>query len=241
MATTRPAHRSVSEPQVVRRARPPVSRRAALGGLLVAVAMVATFGAYSSAGSTPTDQVVVAERDVAVGQVIGVDDVRLDVADLPEGTRSHAVTDAQSVVGAVALAPLTAGDLVQRRDVLLPDTADPDAASDRAFSLPVDRDRAVEGDLAAGERVDVLATYGTGESAYTVVVARRARVTGVRASTGGLGSDERVVVGLALATADETLAVTHAGVAAVVTLVRTTRAPDDGGLDRYAPPARATP
>lgn len=228
-------------PRAVRRARSIVTRRGAVGGLLVVIAIVATFAAYSSAGSRPVEAVVVADRDLVVGEVVEPGDLRVDRADLPAATQGRAFGDVDGLAGSVVLAARRAGELVQRSDVLLPDTTDPAATADREFSLPLERDRAVEGDLAPGEKVDVLATYGTGESAYTVVVARRARVVRVDESSGGLGSDERVVVALALGSSDETLAATHASAVATVTLVRTTRATatDGDAADRY--PASQAP
>ena len=133
----------------------------------------------------------------------------------------------------MALAPGQAGEVLQRSAVLLPDETDSPSDSRREFSLPVERDRALNGEIEPGETVDVLATYGTGESAYTVTVARRAVVVDLAETTGGLGSDGRIVVTLALADADTVLRATHASVAAVVTLVRSTRAPQDSGADRY--------
>jgi Flp pilus assembly protein CpaB len=203
----------------------------------VVVAIVATFAAYSSAGAPPMEPVVVASRDLVAGEVVEAGDLRLDRADLPGATLGQVFGELDALYGSVVLAPRRTGELVQRSDVLLPDPAEPTEGHDREFSLPLERDRAVEGDLAPGETVDVLATYGTGESAYTVVVARRARVVRVSESSGGLGSDGRVVVMLALGSANETLAATHASAVATVTLVRATRAATDDGTsaDRYPP------
>ena len=101
--------------------------------------------------------------------------------------------------------------------------------------MPIERDRALNGASTRGEWVDVLATYGTGEAAYTITVARRAQVVDVADTAGGLGSDGRVVVTLALSSPDDVMAATHASAVAVVTVVRSTRAGDDAGADRYSP------
>ncbi len=205
-----------------------------VGGLLVTIAMVGTFATYSRDDAPPADRVLVLRRDVRAGELLGADDVHEDRADLPEAAREAALDSAQQLAGAIALAPGQAGDLLQRSAVLLPDEADPATESRREFSLPIERDRALNGEIARGETVDVLATYGTGESAYTVTVARRAQVVDVAETSGGLGSDGRIVVTLALQDAETVLRATHSSVAAVVTLVRATRAPQDDGADRYS-------
>ena len=87
----------------------------------------------------------------------------------------------------------------------------------------------------------MLATYGTGESAYTVTVARRGGVVDVADTSGGLGSDGRVVITLALPSTDDVIRATHASATAVVTVVRATRAEDDTGAERYSPTADAPP
>jgi hypothetical protein len=119
--------------------------------------------------------------------------------------------------------------------VLLPDENNPTSESSHEFSLPVDRDRAMNGRLERGETIDVLATYGSGDLAYTTVVARRARLIDVADTSGGLGSDGRVVLTISLSSADEVMGAAHAGAAATVTIVRSTRADDQAGPDRYSP------
>ncbi len=182
--------------------------RAVVGGLLVAVAMVGTFAAYSSADDTPADRVLVVRPDVRAGEPLAAGDVSEAPADLPEVDPGRGCsTPTPSLTGAIALAPLRSGDLLQRSAVLPPGRSRPRRPTPRReFSLPVERDRALNGDIARGETVDVLATYGTGESAYTVTVARRAHVVDVAETTGGLGSDGRIVVVVALDDAEDGVA-----------------------------------
>jgi Flp pilus assembly protein CpaB len=204
-----------------------------VGGLLVTIAMVGTFGAYTRAGDAPADRVLVVRHDLAVGEPLASGDVGEAAADLPPSTRDAAVEATADLAGAVTLAPLRTGDILQRSAVRLDDDGDATAPSGRQLSLPVERDRALSGDLSRGESVDVLATYGTGESAYTATVARRARIVDVHETTGGLGSDGRIVVVLTLDDEEVVLRVAHAAVAATVTLVRATGAPDGDVADRY--------
>jgi hypothetical protein len=125
------------------------------------------------------------------------------------------------LAGAVALAPIGEGELVQRSAVLTGGPTEPT----RQFSFPVDRERALNGDLRAGERVDVLATYGSGSDATTTVLARDANVIRVTdAKTGSLGSSGKLIVTLALTSPDQLLDAVHAAQVASITVVRSTLA-----------------
>ena len=76
-----------------------------------------------------------------------------------------------------------------------------------------------------GEPLDLLATYGTGDTARTVVVARAVRLVDLDDDThGGLESTGKVVVTIQLRDPTTLLAVTHATEAAAVTLVRSSGA-----------------
>lgn len=212
-----------ARPRIVRRASLPNSR-AVVGGLLVTVAAVGVFAAYRQAGGRPTTRYVVATRSVDPGGPITADALGLETMELPAQQAARVYESPSELDGAVALAPLAPGDLVLRSAVLPADRA---AGFDggHEFSLPIDRDRALNGGLRRGETVDVLATYGTGDAAYTLVVARGAGVTALDDGSGGtIGSAGTVVVTLALRDPDEVLRVAHAAEVGSITLVRTTRA-----------------
>jgi hypothetical protein len=241
--------------RVVRRRSTGPNGRAALGALLVAAAVVGVFAAHERTDGGPVGQAVAATVAVPVGGRLTADDLTLVAVDLPGGSAGRSFEALDELVGAVTVAPLAPGELVQRSAVLSADTdtntdinADLDGHDDppgaapgpaRDLSLAVPRDRALGGALQAGERVDVLATYGTGPDAYTAVVARSALVRSVDDATApGLASAGTVALTLGLATADEVLRVAHAREVAAVALVRATRAPTgDRGPDTY----RATP
>jgi Flp pilus assembly protein CpaB len=206
-----------------------------VGGLLVAVAVVGTFAAYSSAESAPADRVLVMRKAVSAGERLTPDDVRVEPATLPDVVTENAVINPDDLAEAVALSPMDAGEIVQHSAVLEGDAFAADGSEIHEFSLPVERDRALNGAMTRGEWVDVLATYGTGEAAYTITVARRARVVDVSDTAGGLGSDGRVVITLALSSPDDVMAATHASAVAVVTVVRATHADGGAGADRYSP------
>jgi Flp pilus assembly protein CpaB len=136
-------------------------------------------------------------------------------------------SEPSALVGAVTLGPVGAGELVQEGSVRLGSSGPPDGASADAdgagpeFSFPVDRERALAGDVRPGEEVDLLATFGSGSDATTEVLARRARILHVQeARTGTLGSSGRLVLTVGLGSDAEVVSVAHASEVAVITLVR---------------------
>jgi pilus assembly protein CpaB len=221
--------------RTVRRPGSLPSGRAVLGGLLVAAAGVGVFAAYAGAQETPTHQVVVADTDLPAGHRLTADDLRLEAADLPTGTLASTHATVESLVGSVTLAPLGADEVVQGSAVRSPDVTHEPV---HEFSFPVDRDRAVDGDLRPGERVDLLATYGTGNDAYTAVLARGAVVTAIDSSSRStLTSGGALVLTVALGSADQVLDIAHASQVASLTVVRATLADSDGsGRDRTQSP-----
>lgn len=206
---------------MVRARRTVPSSRAVVGGFLVALAAVGTFAAYRGASTGATHRFVVAARDVPAGTILATTDLTTATVDLPGDLASRAFSQTSAIAGRITLAPMTKGELVQSSAIA--DATKADARYE--VSLPVDRARALAGTITPGERVDVVATYGTGNAATTVIVARRAEVVKVddarRSSVGGGGE---LVIELALADPDDVLAVTHASQAGSVTLVRATGA-----------------
>lgn len=194
--------------------------RAVLGGLLVTVAAVGTFAAYGDATAGPTTAYAVAAADLPAGHRIGPGDVDLRTMDLPAPLAVRAFSSPDALAGAVALAPLAEGELVQA-GALLPPGAAPEPAAELSFAVPADR--AVNGTLRPGETVDVLATYGTGTAAETVVVVRGALLLGNDEGREAIGTATRVLT-VALDEPDDVLALTHAARAGEVTVVRATTA-----------------
>ena len=203
--------------------------RAALGGLLVTLAALGVFAAWSRASSPPSTRYLVLTADVPVGSTLLADDLGWVTVDLPSVLAAGAFDDPDAVIGSVTLAPLAEGDLLTATAVA-PAAEAPDAGHE--VSLTLERARAVGGALEPGERVDVMATYGTGTDAWTEVLARRAVVVALaEASDGGLAASGQVVVTLALRTPDDVLETVNALDAGAVTLVRTTYAPPTDGPD----------
>lgn len=167
--------------------------RAVIGAFLVVVAAVGTFGAYLSATAAPDTTYMVATRAFQIGDVIEESDlVGADAAfravpiDLPDAQAERAITssaaEAGGLLGQVVVAPIAAGDLLQRTHFVTTDGAT-DGVS-MSFSLPVDR--ALAGRVGAGERIDIIATFATaGRTSETRLVARG--VTVISATDGGDG------------------------------------------------------
>lgn len=212
----------------LRRRRALPGGRAVVGGFLVAASAVGIFAAYIGATAQDRRNYLVASHDLVAGDRITRDDLRRLRADLPPDLQPRVFGDAASLVGAVVLGPIGQGELVQRSDVL---PAGEGQRREREMSFPIESARAVDGQLRPGELIDVLATYGTGAEAYTVVVVRAARIADRSEPEGGLAGGRDQVVTLSLPSAADTLAVAHAVNAASLTLVRTPAPADGQGAD----------
>jgi Flp pilus assembly protein CpaB len=197
-----------------------------VGGFLIALSALGIYVAWSVAAGSPTTSYVVARHDVAVGTRLTAADLTTAPMELPPSlARTGAFARSTALVGATTVGPIRAGELVQAGDVVRT-SSQPDALE---LAFAVEPARAVGGSLRPGERVDVLATFGSGATAYTVTVVRQAQVLDVGADGSGLGAGRSLVVRLAVATSDEALALAHAVNAGDVTLVRAT------GSDRSGP------
>jgi Flp pilus assembly protein CpaB len=187
-----------------------------VGGLLVAIAMLASFALARGGHGGPRGRVVVARHAVALGSRLRREDLAVLAVDLPGRVAATTFTSPDDLEGAVAVAPLAAGDVVERSAVSI-------GAGDRSgaqISFPLDRDRALDGALDVGEQLDLLATFGTGDAGRTEVVARAVRLVAVDDDGGGLEGAGKVVVTVELADRDDVLAVAHAAQVGTVTLVR---------------------
>lgn len=213
------------------------SGRAVVGGLLVIVAAVGVFAAYTQATAAPRTRWVVAKQDIQIGQRITAEDLGLIAIDLPQPMHGRVFTEsgARSLVAAVAVAPIARAELVEASDVR---RAEAGLIVAEEISFPVSADRAVSGTLQPGERVDVLATYGSQDRSYTLAVVRRALLLRVNRGGGGLESANTTVLTLGLDKPDEASAIAHAVNSGKVIVVRTTAAgPNLGSAVPYEQPA----
>lgn len=209
-----------------------------LGGLLVAASVVGLFYASSRSDAGPERTYVVASRAVPPGAKLEAADLGRLAIDLPAATAGRAFTDARPLVGATVIAPLAEGELVQASAVV----AKPSDPSSREVTFAVSGTTLAQG-LEPGERIDVLATYGSGDDAFTTVVLRSALLVGLdRGERPRVGDNRDAAVTVALAEPADAVAVAHAVQLAKLTVVRATGAePYPGAVPtfRQAPASSA--
>ena len=210
--------------------------RAVVGGFLVALAALGAFVAARGTGGGPSHHYVVVAHDVTAGTTLRASDVRTEAVDLPRTMADRAFTDPAAVIGRITTTALVGGELVQASSVIGGDAADPRFQ----LSVPVERSRALDGSLVAGEKVNLLATYGTGNDATTLVVVRGADVLRVdQGQRGTLTANNDTIILIAVSSPDDALAVTHAAQAGKITVVRATAAGADNGPDSYQPSTKS--
>ncbi len=209
-----------------------------VGGFLVAVAAVGIFTAYTGATGNRLTSYVVATNALTVGHRIAAGDIATQPMTLPGLLGSQmAFRSSNLLVGALVVEPVKAGELVQASDVAS------GGSTDRQLSFPIDTSHAVAGTLQPGDRVDVLATYGTGSSASTVSVAQGVTVVSKNDSSGSLAdnSNQSEVITLAITPNVDSLALAQAVNTGQVILVRGTGAPLATKTAPYQGPASEVP
>ncbi|HET6795457.1 MAG TPA: SAF domain-containing protein, partial [Acidimicrobiales bacterium] len=200
----------------VGRSRPALNSRAVLGGLLVAAAAVGTFAAWSGAGRHDLTRYVVAAHDLVAGERLSPADLATEPMELAGALATQrAYTDPGVLVGSVVVSPVARGELVQASSVLRGSAG----RYARELSFAVDPSRAVDGSLQPGQSVEVLATYGTGSEAYTVVVVPLAHLVAIDSSTDSLGGRNGLTVTVGLDTGEDALALSNAVNAAQIEVV----------------------
>lgn len=209
----------------VRRRRGLPGSRAVVGGLLVAAAAVGLFAAASSSGDGPSRSYVVARHELAAGSRLQASDLELARMELAPAARSRAFEGPQPLLGATLVAPLGPGELVQSSAVV---ARKGDTAS-RELSFTLERGRVSPG-MKQGERADLLATYGTGNDAYTMVVVRQALLVVIERARTAAGDTGPATVTVAIDDPADALALAHAVQLGKITLVRATGAPPLAGV-----------
>jgi Flp pilus assembly protein CpaB len=205
----------VRGPRPLRRRRSLPGSRAVVGGFLVAAALVGLFAAYTRVEAGPSASYVVARHSLVVGTRLEASDLVLEPMDLSAGARARAFGQVADLVGTTLLSPLEKGELLQASSV----AATPPGGAARVVSFPVERGRL--GRIKQGERIDVVATYGTGTEAYTAVVLREALVTEIDRGESSLGDGESTVLTVAVDDPADELAMAHALQLAKLTVVVT--------------------
>lgn len=209
--------RAPNDAALSRRRRALPTGRAAAGGLLIGLAVLGVLTAWMAADRGPATQFAVVTHDVRAGERIDPGDVELRAMELPPELTTRAFVDLTELEGATTLTPLAAGELVQASAVIdLGDTS-----PGRELSFPIESDLALAGTLRPGERVDVLATIGSGGDARTEIVAARVPVIDVAGGGDDLGTGLTVVT-VGVRSDEEAIALAHAIRSGELVLVRAT-------------------
>ena len=206
-----------------------------VGGFLVALAAVGTFAAFVSASTSHALRYVVASQTLRVGQRLDASDLGTQPMRLPESVGNGlAFRNPEALVGAVVVGPVRAGELIEAGDVSFAEHG----LANRQISFSVSLSHAVDGALQSGDRVDVLATFGTGTDSSTQMVASSVEVVSVTEPSSGTSADGEpaLVVTLSVPTAPEAVALAQAANAAQVTLVLSTGVAPPPVLPSSIPP-----
>ncbi|WP_322937756.1 Flp pilus assembly protein CpaB [Nocardioides bizhenqiangii] len=199
----------------VRRA---VLRRRRLLAVLCTVGAVAAGLRATAPPAAPTEQVLVAVRDLPAGAVLDGDDLHTVEVE-PDRTPDGVLTDAEDAAGAILAAPLRAGEPVTDVRLVGPDLVD---SAPGTIALPVRvSDAAQVGLLEVGDEIDLLATDP--ESRTTTTVASGVLVLAVPAPDQEAPDaipGRLVVVGIPVATVAD---VTGAAVTSFLTYAWTSR------------------
>jgi hypothetical protein len=211
--------------------------RAVAGGLLVAAAAVGLYAAYAGAHHGPRHSYVVARRSIAAGTKIESADLALEAIDLPSGVSANAFDNVGVLVGATTVTKLEPGEMLQPSAVV----AKAGDTQTRELSFPVERGH-LSPSLEEGERVDLVATFGNGNDAFTTVVLRNAQVVSIDRGKSSLGDAGGAVIAVSVDDEADEVAAAHAIEQGKLTVVRATgAAPADGPPPAYrpSPPAAA--
>jgi hypothetical protein len=220
----------VGEGRAVRRTRTLPGGRAVVGALLVAASAVGVFAAYLHATAAPSTSYLVARSAVEPGTrldsmatLASLFEARAIDLEVDLARRAIRLEDAESLLGRLVLSPLEPGELLARSALV----ADGGVADAHKLSFAIDRSAALAGDLKVGERLDVLATYGSGADAYTAYVVRGVPLV----ARGGEGSGGAALGGraggpltltVAVTSPEDVQALAHAVATAEIVVVRST-------------------
>lgn len=186
--------------------------RATLGGLLVAVAALATFWAFQQAGRRDERTFVTAARALAPGHLIVAGDLVAQQGELADPIVTRTFRRPADLVGGIVTQSLAEGELIEISDV-----ASAESAGRPRWELSMGLDPA-QVVATTGDVVDVVAAVGSGDQTISEVVAQGVRIQDI--GTGdSFENDVTVVVGLD--SIDDVLAVSRATQAGAVFVVRT--------------------
>jgi hypothetical protein len=183
-------------------------------------------GAFTAArvgSGAPSTRFVVVSKAVAPGGRIDAGSLELVAMTLDDRVKGQVFTDASRVSGAIALAPLNPGQLVQAADIAPTTKIDGQVLAGHEITFPVSRDR-VPPNLRRGERVAIVATFGTGNDARTMTTAQQAIVVNYDTNESSSSATRTVRLTVFLSDANTVIETAHASQVADLTIVRTINA-----------------
>ena len=219
-----------SKPAAPRQARPAVRRQwVAIGLSVAAIAASSADLAAHAAQPTRVEQVAIAATGLSAGTVVTAADLYRVAMQVPRGVSLPPPLTLGNLVGRVLLIPVARGQEVFANEAAAPRSGK--AMRQISFGLPLSH--ALAGALAVGDRVDVLATSGTGSGATTTVLGRGLAVTAVTVPQAGLSAASDPTIAVTLACPDSETALQIANGASSQTiwldLANGVAPPDDPG------------
>ena len=209
----------------VGRGRSLPSSRAAIGALLVVLSGLGFTLAARRATAEPTTRFVVATRQIAPGEILRSGDLRLETMRLSTPVAGRAFSDTSVLVGAVTVGPVGRGELVQSSLVQA------GGPSLREMSFPIESARALNGNINAGDRIDIVATTGSASATSTAIertstVLSGLQVVSVRGNSLEPGETSTIVITVAIAEQTQQVALADAVNTAELFVVRANDAND---------------
>ncbi len=170
-----------------------LNARTVLGLLLFSIAFLGAQRLIADARATVP--VLVAARDLPSDYALSAGDfVRAEVALPPELTSRYALAS-RDLDGVALIRPVAEGEMIALSWV----ATSRYVGAGRAMTIPITAEHAVGGDLRSGDRVDVLATFDSGDvRARTVAVVEGVEIVSP-VEAGGLVTGEASVIGVTVA------------------------------------------
>ena len=162
---------------------------------LIIFCSAALAGQYLMRASATTMPMWAAAADLPKDTVLGPEHLRVVDVRLPPELEALYVPSAEDIEGGTLGQAVLEGELVPRswlNDATVTQEA-------RSMTIPVTPEHAVGGDLRAGDRVDVFATFDPGDArARTTLLARDIEILRL-VTAGGFALDEESAVGITVA------------------------------------------
>ena len=196
-----------------------IRMRVVAGTTLCSVAALGLWWAFEESAAEPETYFAIARTQLAPGVIVDADDIALVPIRLPAEVSATVFDSHDDLIGGLVVSTVHPGQLLARSNVTSPHLA-LRRQGGYAVAVELDRPRALNGLLAPGERVDVVATGRSG-SISAMVVASDARVLDVDDRSAERHPAASVTVTLQvpdLAVATELAAAADAG---AITLIRT--------------------